>query len=72
MSSQLRKPEDVVDSRLRREELAKTARRLWNCLALAQFKAQHGCEDLSFHIIELAFEEEMQQAHFSQCNLHFY
>ncbi|CAK7268427.1 hypothetical protein SEPCBS57363_003087 [Sporothrix epigloea] len=36
------------------------ARRIQNRLALAQFKTRHGCEDLSFDIIEPKFRDEMQ------------
>ncbi|KAI5456261.1 hypothetical protein BGZ63DRAFT_458371 [Mariannaea sp. PMI_226] len=42
MSPQLRKPEHVADSLLRRVELAKIARRLRKRLALAQFKTEYG------------------------------
>ncbi|EEU38581.1 uncharacterized protein NECHADRAFT_88450 [Fusarium vanettenii 77-13-4] len=56
-----KKPEDVVDSILRRAELVKIARRLQNLLALAQFKTDHGCEDLSFGVIELAYKEEIRR-----------
>ncbi|KAH6870892.1 hypothetical protein B0T10DRAFT_417951 [Thelonectria olida] len=68
MSPQRKKPEDVVDNVLRRAKLAKIARRLQNCLALAQFKTELCCEDLSFDAIELAFEEEIQQKYLAEYN----
>ncbi|KAI8710522.1 hypothetical protein NCS52_01569400 [Fusarium sp. LHS14.1] len=69
MLPQQKKPEDVVDSVLRRAELAKIARRLQNRLALAQFKTDHGCEDLSFGAIELAHRGEIRQRHLTEYDL---
>ncbi|KAM6513373.1 hypothetical protein FALCPG4_015801 [Fusarium falciforme] len=69
MLPQQKKPEDVVDSVLRRAELAKIARRLQNRLALAQFKTDHGCEDLSFGAIELAYRDEIRQRHLTEYDL---
>ncbi|KAG6011290.1 hypothetical protein E4U43_008412 [Claviceps pusilla] len=62
MSSPWKKqPEDVVDSILKRAEVSKIARRLQNRLALAQFKAKHGWEDLTLDSIEPKLEEEMRR-----------
>ncbi|CAK7273054.1 hypothetical protein SEPCBS119000_005447 [Sporothrix epigloea] len=54
------KPDAVADRVLRRAEVGKMARRIQNRLALARFKTRHGCEDLSFDMIEPKFKDEMQ------------
>ncbi|KAK7428697.1 hypothetical protein QQZ08_004791 [Neonectria magnoliae] len=62
MSSPWKKqPEDVVDSILKRAEVSKIARHLQNRLALAQFKAKHGWEDLTLDTIEPKLEEEIRR-----------
>ncbi|KAH7154858.1 hypothetical protein B0J13DRAFT_211307 [Dactylonectria estremocensis] len=62
MSSPWKKqPEDVVDCVLKRAEVSKIARRLQNRLALAQFKAKHGWEDLTLDSIEPKLEEEIRR-----------
>ncbi|KAG6040207.1 hypothetical protein E4U41_001272 [Claviceps citrina] len=67
MSSPWKKqPEDVVDSILKRAEVSKMARRLQNRLALAQFKAKHGWEDLTLDSIEPKLEEEMRRKRFCE------
>ncbi|OAA73655.1 cyclin-dependent kinase [Cordyceps fumosorosea ARSEF 2679] len=61
MSSPWKKqPEDVADSILKRAEVSKIARRLQDRLALAQFKAKHGWENLTLDTIEPKMEEEMR------------
>ncbi|KAI1117763.1 hypothetical protein F5Y14DRAFT_322398 [Nemania sp. NC0429] len=58
MSSPLSKHPDVVaDKVLKRVEVSKIARRLQGRLALAQFKAKHGWEDLTLDTIEPKVEE---------------
>jgi len=62
MSSPWKKqPEEVADCVLKRAEVSKIARHLQNRLALAQFKAKHGWEDLTLDTIEPKFEEEMRR-----------
>ncbi|KPM35744.1 hypothetical protein AK830_g10809 [Neonectria ditissima] len=56
-----KQPEDVVDSILKRAEVSKIARHLQNRLALAQFKAKHGWEDLTLDTIEPKLEEEIRR-----------
>ncbi|KAI1195688.1 hypothetical protein F5X97DRAFT_238652 [Nemania serpens] len=58
MSSPLSKhPEAVADKVLKRVEVSKIARRLQGRLALAQFKAKHGWEDLTLDTIEPKIEQ---------------
>ncbi|KAL1862984.1 hypothetical protein VTK73DRAFT_6515 [Phialemonium thermophilum] len=62
MASSPWKPEpEVVDKVLKRAEIGKMARKLQNCLALAQFKTQHGWEDLTLDTIEPKVEEEIRK-----------
>lgn len=62
MSSPWKKqPEEVVDSVLKRAEVSKIARHLQSRLALAQFKAKHGWEDLTLDTIEPKVEEELRR-----------
>jgi len=69
MSSPWKKqPEDVVDSVLKRAEVSKIARHLQNRLALAQFKAKHGWEDLTLDSIEPKFEEEIRRKRALECD----
>ncbi|PFH63058.1 hypothetical protein XA68_10099 [Ophiocordyceps unilateralis] len=56
-----KQPEAVVDSVLKRAQVTKIARRLQNRLALAQFKAKHGWEDLTLDSIEPKLEEELRR-----------
>ncbi|RCI11144.1 hypothetical protein L249_7498 [Ophiocordyceps polyrhachis-furcata BCC 54312] len=56
-----KQPEDVVDSVLKRAQVSKMARRLQNRLALAQFKAKRGWEDLTLDSIEPKLEEEIRR-----------
>ncbi|RSL77635.1 hypothetical protein BHE90_017535 [Fusarium euwallaceae] len=69
MPPQRNKPKDAADNVPRRAELAKIARRLQDRLALARFKTDHGCEDLPFDAIELAYEEEIRQRHSTEYDL---
>ncbi|KAI0012350.1 hypothetical protein F4779DRAFT_61373 [Xylariaceae sp. FL0662B] len=62
MSSPLKKqPEAVADKVLKRVEVSKIARRLQGRLALAQFKAKHGWEDLTLDTLEPKVEEEIRR-----------
>uniref|UniRef100_A0A8H7TTR2 Uncharacterized protein n=1 Tax=Bionectria ochroleuca TaxID=29856 RepID=A0A8H7TTR2_BIOOC len=56
-----KQPEDVVDCVLKRAEVSKIARNLQNRLALAQFKAKHGWEELTLDSIEPKVEEEIRR-----------
>ncbi|RFU23548.1 hypothetical protein B7463_g12790, partial [Scytalidium lignicola] len=56
-----KEPEDVADRVLRRAEVSKMARKLQNRLALAQFKAIRGWEDLTLDKIEPKVEEELRR-----------
>ncbi|OBT59935.1 hypothetical protein VE03_10628, partial [Pseudogymnoascus sp. 23342-1-I1] len=51
-------PEVVADRVLRRAEMA---RKLQNRLALAQFKAKHGWEDLTLDLIEPKVDEHLRR-----------
>ncbi|TEY85286.1 hypothetical protein BOTCAL_0014g00150 [Botryotinia calthae] len=62
MSSPWKKqPEEVAGAVLKRAELSKMARKLQNRLALAQFKAERGWEDLTLDTIEPRMEEELRR-----------
>ncbi|KAI0912461.1 hypothetical protein F4824DRAFT_456836 [Ustulina deusta] len=62
MASPLKKHPDVVaDKVLKRVEVSKIARRLQGRLALAQFKAKHGWEDLTLDTIEPKIEEQRRR-----------
>ncbi|KAH8819601.1 hypothetical protein F5884DRAFT_658017 [Xylogone sp. PMI_703] len=61
-SSWKNEPEDVADRVLRRAEVSKMARKLQNRLALAQFKAVRGWEDLTLDKIEPKVEEELRRS----------
>ncbi|OBT69066.1 hypothetical protein VE03_01279 [Pseudogymnoascus sp. 23342-1-I1] len=54
-------PEVVADRVLRRAEVSKMARKLQNRLALAQFKAKHGWEDLTLDLIEPKVDEHLRR-----------
>ncbi|CAN8104765.1 unnamed protein product [Discula destructiva] len=54
-------PEAVADKVLKRAEVGKMARRLQSHLALAQFKAKRGWENLSLDVIEPKYEKELRQ-----------
>lgn len=59
-------PESVADKVLKRAEISKMARRLQNRLALAQFKTQHGWEDLTLDTLEPKIEEEIRRKRMQQ------
>ncbi|KAK7746008.1 hypothetical protein SLS53_002730 [Cytospora paraplurivora] len=59
-STSSHQPEAVADKVLKRAEVGKMARRLQSRLALAQFKAKRGWEDLSLDAIEPKYEEELR------------
>ncbi|KAK2628894.1 hypothetical protein QTJ16_001997 [Diplocarpon rosae] len=62
MSSPWKKqPEVVVDAVLKRAEVGKIGRKLKTRLALAQFKAARGWEDLTLDSIEPKVEEELKR-----------
>ncbi|CZS99078.1 hypothetical protein WAI453_008385 [Rhynchosporium graminicola] len=63
MSSPWKKkqPEVVVDAVLKRAEIGKIGRKLKTRLALAQFKAARGWEDLTLDTIEPKVEEELRK-----------
>ncbi|KAH7342460.1 hypothetical protein BKA65DRAFT_292103 [Rhexocercosporidium sp. MPI-PUGE-AT-0058] len=63
MSSPWKKkqPEVVVDAVLKRAEVGKIGRKLKTRLALAQFKAARGWEDLTLDSIEPKVEEELRK-----------
>ncbi|PHH60591.1 hypothetical protein CDD82_2260 [Ophiocordyceps australis] len=61
LPSSKKQPKDVIDSILKRAKVAKMARQLKDRLALAQFKAQHGWEDLPFETIEPRVQEEIKR-----------
>ncbi|RDL32466.1 Uncharacterized protein BP5553_08922 [Venustampulla echinocandica] len=54
-------PEVVVDKVLRRAEMGKIGRKLKTRLALAQYKATRGWEDLTLDTIEPRVEEELRR-----------
>lgn len=60
-SASTQQPEAVADKVLKRTEVGKMARQLQSRLALAQFKAKRGWEDLSLDVIEPKIEEELRQ-----------
>ncbi|ROW07192.1 hypothetical protein VMCG_03711 [Cytospora schulzeri] len=60
-STSSHQPEAVADKVLKRAEVGKMARCLQSRLALAQFKAKRGWEDLSLDAIEPKYEEELRQ-----------